>query len=54
MLAVGGSESKYVLVGTAVSSFSLTKLFPSGKIYFFQMSVRNLSRSQFKFIELVR
>jgi len=54
MLAVDGNEEKYVLVGIAVSSFSLTKWFPSGKIYFFQMSLRNLSRSQFKFIEFVR
>jgi hypothetical protein len=51
MLAVDGSENKYVLVGTAVSSFSLINWFPSGKIYFFQMSLSNLSRSQFKLIE---
>jgi len=54
MLAVDGSENKYILVGIAVSSFSSTKWFPPDNIYFFQMSLRNLSRSQFNFIEFVR
>jgi hypothetical protein len=53
MLAVDGSENTYVLVSTTVSGFSLTKWFLSGKIYFFQMSLRNLSCLRFKFIEFV-